>query len=116
MALRPGVMLSQALKTMFKKTATVSYPAKKEDIFSNFRGKLVFDAEKCVGCNLCARDCPAGALEIEKLGDKQFKAKLLLDHCIFCGQCVESCNRKALECTPEFELADLSREGMKIDI
>jgi len=113
---RTGKILPQALRALFQKPATVSYPTRREDVFANVRGKLVFNKEKCVGCKLCVRDCPAKAIEIEKVADKQFKAILQIDHCIFCGQCVESCRMDALHCTTEFELANLSRKEMKVDI
>jgi len=113
---RTGKILPEALAALFRKPATVSYPARREDVFSNVRGKLVFDDKKCVGCRMCVRDCPAKAIEIEKVAEKQYKAVLQLDHCIFCGQCVESCHSGALECTAEFELAQLDRTNMKADI
>ena len=113
---RTGKMLPQAVKHMFQKPATVSYPASREDVFTDLRGKLAFEPHKCVGCTLCMRDCPAKAIEIIKVGDKQFKAVVQLDKCIFCGQCVMSCNKDALHMTTEFELAGLNREDMKVDI
>ena len=113
---RTGRILPQVLESLFKKPATVSYPENRRDVFTNIRGKLTFDASKCVGCRLCVRDCPARALEIEKVGDKQFQAILKIDQCVFCGQCVDSCNKDALECTSEFELAGLSRRDMKANI
>ena len=111
-----GAIMPQAIRHLFEKPATMSYPANNEDVFTNIRGKLTFDASKCVGCKLCVRDCPAKAIEIEKVADKQFKAVVSLDRCIFCGQCVDSCNKKALECSNQFELGDLSREDMKVVI
>jgi len=113
---RTGKILPQALKNMFSKTATVTYPYDRGNVFTNVRGKLVFDASKCVGCRLCVRDCPAKAIEIEKTGDKEYKAVLEIDKCVFCGQCVDSCNKGAIQCTPEFELAGLDRKSMKVDI
>jgi len=113
---RTGKILPLALKSLFQKPATVSYPDRREDVFSNVRGKLIFDESKCVGCKMCVRDCPARAIEIEKVADKKYKAVLLIDHCIFCGQCVESCHSNALKCTAEFELAQLDRKKMKTDI
>ncbi|MCL2473038.1 MAG: 4Fe-4S binding protein [Treponema sp.] len=113
---RTGKILPQALKSLFRKPATVSYPVGREDVFPNVRGKLVFEEAKCVGCKMCVRDCPAKAIEIEKVADKQYKAILHIDHCIFCGQCVDSCHSNALKCTTEFELANLNRAEMKVDI
>jgi len=111
-----GSIMPQALRNLFNKPATINYPRSDKDTFTDIRGKLIFDATKCVGCKLCSRDCPAKAIEIVKVADKQFKAVVSLDKCIFCGQCVLSCNKHALEITNEFELADLSRDGMKVEI
>ena len=111
-----GVVFPEALKNLFEKPATVAYPTNREDVFNDVRGKLVFEASKCIGCKLCVRDCPADAIEIEKVGEKQYKAILRVDRCIFCGQCVDSCNKDALKCTTEFELASLNREDMEIDL
>ena len=111
-----GKILPLALKSMMQKPVTVAYPADRSDVFTNVRGKLVFEAPKCVGCKMCVRDCPTGAIQIEQVGDKQFKAVLQMDHCIFCGQCADSCNKKAITCSTEFELAGLDRKDMKVDI
>ena len=114
---RTGTILPQAIKTMVGKPATVSYPAgRDEDAFKHVRGRLVFEAGKCIGCKMCMRDCPAGAIEIEKIADKQFKAVLRMDRCLYCGQCCDSCPKDALACTAQFELAGLSHESMKVDI
>ena len=113
---RTGRILPQALKSVFQDPATVSYPDGDEDTFHNVRGKLTFDEGKCVGCKMCVRDCPTGAIQIEKVADKQFKAILQIDRCIFCGQCADSCNKKALLCSTDFELASLHKEDMEVDL
>jgi len=111
-----GKILPEALKSLFQKPATISWPRHKEDALSDIRGKLIFDSAKCVGCKLCVKDCPTGAIDIQKTGEKQFKAILQKDHCVFCGQCADSCNKDALICGPDFELAELSRKEMETDI
>ena len=60
------------------------------------------------------RDCPSGAIEIRKLGEKQFEAEINLAKCIYCGQCVDSCLKQALEITAEFELARLDLAQLKV--
>jgi formate hydrogenlyase subunit 6/NADH:ubiquinone oxidoreductase subunit I len=114
--IRPGMMLREVLMEFLHKPATLLYPAEKEAMPPRFRGKLVFHAQKCVGCRLCVKDCPSGAIAIDKLGDKLFEAILDLDKCVFCGQCVDSCNARALELTDEYELATMDKAMLKVRI
>ncbi|MDP2891513.1 MAG: 4Fe-4S binding protein [Bacillota bacterium] len=114
--MKTGKMLPLALKGLFTKPATISYPYQKVVVPSDFRGKLVFDPSKCVGCMLCVRDCPSGAIEIIKVGEKKYKAVVHLDKCIYCGQCCDSCVRQALRTSPEFELAVYDRKDLTVDI
>jgi formate hydrogenlyase subunit 6/NADH:ubiquinone oxidoreductase subunit I len=114
--IRPGKMLLEVLEELFEKPATISYPASKVQMPPRFRGKLVFRAQKCVGCRLCVKDCPSEAITINKLGDKLFEAIIDLDRCVFCGQCADSCNQDALEISDEYELASLDKAKLKVRI
>ncbi len=111
---RPAKMLKELLRSLSKKVATVKYPAEEKEMVKGFRGKLKFYPEKCVGCKLCMRDCPSGAIEIIKLNEKEFEAVIDLGKCIYCAQCVDSCIKKALEVTPEYELAQLDSTKLKV--
>ncbi|HEX9109720.1 MAG TPA: 4Fe-4S dicluster domain-containing protein, partial [Longimicrobiales bacterium] len=109
----PGRMTGEVLRHAAQKPATVHYPAVKVEMPPAFRGKIAFHAARCVGCKLCQKDCPAGALTIEKVGDRRFQAVFQLDRCIYCAQCVDSCNKDAMESTREFELATLDRGTLR---
>ena len=112
--IRPGKMIHQVLGSLFKKAATTRYPFVKAEMPKDFRGKLQFTPERCIGCKACMRDCPAGAITIRKVGEKKFEAEIDLAKCISCAQCVYSCPRNALEATPEFELAQQDRTKLKV--
>ncbi len=112
--IRPGKMVKQVLESLFKKPATSQYPFKKSAMPDRYRGKIIFHPELCIGCKMCVRDCPSGAITINKAGEKKFEAEFNLAKCIYCAQCVDSCMKKALESTKEFELAVLDKKKLKV--
>jgi len=112
----PGSMLSQVFGSVFRKPATRRYPYVKIEVVDRFRGKLKFDKTRCNGCMLCMKDCPSKAINIIKVGEKEFKAVLSIDKCVFCAQCVDSCAKDALEYTKEFELAHFDRKYLQVEI
>jgi formate hydrogenlyase subunit 6/NADH:ubiquinone oxidoreductase subunit I len=112
--IRPAKMLMELLRSIFKKPVTTKYPAQDKLMPAGFRGRIRYIPEKCIGCQICVKDCPSQAITIRKTGDKQFEATIDLAKCIYCGQCVDSCPKKALEVTDEFALAQLDREKLII--
>ena len=112
--IHPGAMLRQVLESIFLKAATTKYPRVKKEMPDKFRGRIAFDPAKCIGCGMCMRDCPAGAINIKKVGENKFEAEIDLGRCIYCAQCVDSCPKKALESTREYELASLDRDKLKV--
>lgn len=107
-------MIELVLRSLFLKPATVKYPFEALKMPDKFRGKLKFFPEKCIGCLICMKDCPAKAITIKKVGDKKFDCVIDLAKCVYCAQCVDSCPKKALEATPDFELAQLNRDKLVI--
>jgi formate hydrogenlyase subunit 6/NADH:ubiquinone oxidoreductase subunit I len=112
-----GTMLSDVFHSLFRRTATRQYPFERKQAPERLRGKLYWDAEKCTGCCLCSKDCPANAIEIIMVDKaaKRFIVRYHLDRCTFCAQCVLSCPQDALRLSrDEWELADTSKQSFTL--
>jgi formate hydrogenlyase subunit 6/NADH:ubiquinone oxidoreductase subunit I len=105
-------LFPQLWRTIFSRPITVRYPFGKLELPPYFRGRVVMDEEKCVGCGLCVRDCPAYGLILERKPDKGFSLVHYPDRCAYCGQCEDSCRAGAIWLTNEFVPAGADREEM----
>lgn len=115
-------------KSLFKKPVTNLFPAKYApdsvlDLFEavedgkaelnepintpkDFRGRLRYDKDTCIGCQQCMTVCPSQAISFQP---EEEKIKISISRCTFCSQCVEICPVNCLEMSDEFLLADFDK-------
>ncbi len=109
-----GAMFSDVFRALFRRTATRKYPFERTPPPEHLRGKLYWDAEKCTGCCLCSKDCPANAIEVLTVNkaNKRFIVRYHADRCTYCAQCVLSCPQHALHLSSnDWELANTDKQA-----
>jgi hydrogenase-4 component H len=82
---------------------TLPYPLKPAETPSRFRGRPVFNGEKCVGCAACANNCPAREILVFDVCQEVRVMKYLGHRCNYCGRCADVCPEKAISMSGEFE-------------
>jgi NADH-quinone oxidoreductase subunit I len=118
-AIVKGMILT--MKQVFRPKFTREYPEEKWSPPSAFRGRPVLvrnenGVERCVACNLCARVCPALAIEVQasetELEKERYPVKFEINmlRCIFCGFCEEVCPEEAIVMSDEYILTFESQE------
>jgi len=105
-------LLPELARTLFGGRVTVRFPFAPLELPACFRGKVVIRPESCAGCGLCARDCPAMALELRRESREQFRLIHHHDRCAHCGQCEDSCRHGAITLVNEFVPATAQRDTL----
>jgi NADH-quinone oxidoreductase subunit I len=113
-----GMVLT--FKQVLRPKFTRQYPEERWNPPASFRGRPVLveeqGVERCVACGLCARVCPALAIEVQAsetdLPKERYPVKFEINmlRCIFCGFCEEACPEEAIIMSDEYELAYLKTE------
>ena len=106
-------LLPELVRTFLSPRVTVQYPVGPPIIHESYRGKVSVRPDRCIGCGLCVRDCPASALELEREEWQGFRLIYHGDRCTLCGQCEASCRQGALELVNQLPGATRHRISLK---
>lgn len=82
---------------------TLPYPAERRPLPEHFRGRPIFDGNKCIGCAGCANNCPAREILVFDVCQELRILKYLGKRCTYCGRCADLCPEKAITMSQEFE-------------
>nr|YP_009668608.1 NADH-plastoquinone oxidoreductase subunit I [Haplomitrium blumei]QCW59382.1 NADH-plastoquinone oxidoreductase subunit I [Haplomitrium blumei] len=100
---------------------TIQYPHEKLIPSERFRGRIHFEFDKCIACEVCVRVCPINLPVIDWELRKSVRKKQLRGYsidfgvCILCGNCVEYCPTNCLSMTEEYELSTYNRHELNYD-
>jgi len=106
---------------MQRRPITVQYPYEKLIPSERYRGRIHFEFDKCISCEVCVRVCPINLPVVDWEFNKEAKKKELKHYsidfgvCIFCANCVEYCPTNCLSMTEEYELATYDRHELNND-
>lgn len=111
------------LRHVFVKPVTRMYPFEKPVLPSASRGMHVLmrdldtGNERCVGCSLCVRICPNGAIHmVTSKGEMNQKRvdeyEIDITRCAFCGLCADICPKNAIVMSNRYELAVYDRGSL----
>ncbi|MDA9714234.1 NADH-quinone oxidoreductase subunit NuoI, partial [Prochlorococcus sp. AH-736-N10] len=123
-ALNAGKYLYNGFSVTFdhlrRRPVTVQYPYEKLIPSERYRGRIHYEFDKCIACEVCVRVCPINLPVVDWVMNKETKKKELRNYsidfgvCIFCGNCVEYCPTNCLSMTEEYELATFDSNKGKL--
>ena len=99
--------LSTALTNLFRKSSCKPFPDPEDMGMPKYRGRISFDADKCVDCGMCIKVCAPMAItreESEAEGGMNIKRSFNMTSCTFCAFCQDFCAPKAIQLTQDYHM------------
>jgi hydrogenase-4 component H len=110
-----GAKLRQLRLALGSPRATLAYPFAPHPSEEGFRGRVVVDTERCVGCAGCADVCPARCIRVTDVSATLRVLRRHLDRCVHCGRCQAACGYDAVHLSGDYELATPERADLLVE-
>ena len=109
--------LKEAISQLFSRSSCEMYPAVPREAAPGYRGRIVYHADKCIGCGMCERVCSGSAITrtVEKVeeGDR-ITLTFNLGSCTFCATCADFCSTKAIEFSGDYHMIATKEEDLLV--
>lgn len=109
--------VKEAISQLFSKPSCAMYPAVDRPAAPNYRGRIVYHPERCIGCGMCERVCSGNAITrtVEKTedGDK-ITMTFNLGSCTFCATCADFCSKNSIEFTGDYHMVATKEEDLLV--
>lgn len=109
--------VKEAISQLFSRSSCEMYPAVPKEAAPGYRGRIVYHADKCIGCGMCERVCSGNAITrtVEKVeeGDR-ITLTFNLGSCTFCATCADFCSTKAIEFSGDYHMIATKEEDLLV--
>ena len=109
--------VKEAISQLFSKSSCDMYPVVPSEAAPGYRGRIVYHADRCIGCGMCERVCSGNAITrtTEKVeeGDK-ITLTFNLGSCTFCATCADFCSKSAIELTGDYHMVATKEEDLLV--
>lgn len=99
--------IKEAVTQLFEKPATEKYPAEPVKAAPNYRGRIIFHADRCISCGMCERVCAGGAISTTSVDTEDgqlITRRFFLGSCTFCANCADFCVKNAIELSDDYDM------------
>lgn len=117
------------LKHLFTESVTIQYPDVRKPLPERERNRLYVNMNDCIGCNICARECPVDCIDIEtvkstpsedlgKTSNGKKKTLWVTNYeidfakCCYCQLCVFDCPTECIKMTDVYEYSEYERNNL----
>jgi len=108
-------LIPHILRAVRAPRATVRYPFAPLEIPDSYRGLVVVEIDRCRACGQCARACPVGCLQVERLEGRGVRLRVQYDRCAACGECERACRFGAIHLEAAFRPGATERDLLQVE-